>query len=46
MYIFKFVMGPILDQTAKFLGFMDSPGFVEAKTVRDGGILMPARKWI
>jgi hypothetical protein len=41
MYIFKFFMGPIIGQTAKFLGFMDSPGFVETKRVRDGGILMP-----
>jgi hypothetical protein len=41
MYIFKFFMAPIIGQTAKFLVFMDSPGFVEAKTVRNGGILMP-----
>jgi hypothetical protein len=34
-------MRPIIGQTAKFLGFVDSRGFVEAKTVRDGGILMP-----
>jgi hypothetical protein len=40
MYIFKFVMRPIIGQTAKFLEFIDSPGFIEAKIVRDGGILI------
>jgi hypothetical protein len=35
------VVGPGIGQTAKFLGFVDSPGFVEAKLVHNGGILTP-----